>query len=65
MNSGTRDFDILIASHDALELLQVLTELGVQNCVIPVSDLARNLPTARLPISAYLRLQLCEHFAGR
>jgi len=61
--SGARDFDIVIASHEPLDLPPILTELGVKSRQVPRSDALNVMSIHRLPIAAYLRMQLGEVLA--
>lgn len=62
-----RDFDLVIASMDPLDIPPDLQEAGVRNLVIDVSDTMRelDLKVTRLSLAAYLRLWLPGILANR
>jgi lipopolysaccharide biosynthesis glycosyltransferase len=58
-----RDFDICIASLDALEVPPALQGADVRMCQINVGDTFDSLPTSeRFSVAAYLRLALADAF---
>ena len=62
--SGPRDFDIVIVSHDELELPRFLTELGVKTRQVPREARVDQFRAGRLPPITYLRLFLPHIFAA-
>ncbi len=58
-----RDFDICIASLDALEVPPAIAQAGVRMCQISVGSAFDELPTSkRFSVAAYVRLALAEAF---
>ncbi|GAA6165533.1 glycosyltransferase [Pelagimonas sp. KU-00592-HH] len=67
-NSRNRAFDIVICSLDPLELPESLTSLDIRFEHLPLRDTIEglNLPLGGwLPVTTYMRLWLCQHFADR
>ncbi len=66
-SSPERDFDILICSLDPLDVPPALAKLGIRNAVLPLKPALEqaSLPVKWLPLIAYLRLWLPDHFADR